>query len=149
MIESSGLSLGIIAVATLVMALVQVGAIIALLRIAKQTQEVLVSVQRDVKPLIEEVKPLLAKVNAIADEASKTATVATAQAEKIDRLVTDLTRRVDETSAIVQQAIVIPAREGIAVVAGLKAAVAALRGFGDFRARTRRSVDEEDPLFIG
>lgn len=147
--ESSGLFLGIIAVATLVMALIQVGAIIALMRLAKQAQEVVVSVQRDVKPLLEDVKPLLAKVNAIADEASITASVATAQAQKIDRLVTDLTRRVDETSAIVQQAIVIPAREGIAVVAGIKAALGVLRGFGDFRGRTRRSVDEEDPLFIG
>lgn len=149
MSESSGLFLGIIAVATLVMALIQVGAIVALLRLAKQAHEVVVSVQRDVKPLLDDVKPLLAKVNAIADEASKTASVATAQAEKIDRLVTDLARRVDETSVLVQEAIVTPAREGIAVVAGIKAALGALRGFGDFRARTRRSVDEEDALFIG
>ena len=147
--ESSGLFLAIIAAATLVMALIQVGAIIAILRLAKQAQEVVASVQRDVKPLLEDVKPLLAKVNAIADEASTTASVATAQAQKIDKLVTDLARRVDETSAIVQQAIVIPAREGIAVVAGIKAALWALRGFGEFRGRTRRSVDEEDPLFIG
>lgn len=149
MTESSGLFLGIIAVATLVMALIQVGAIIVILRLATQAQQVVVSIQRDVKPLLDDVKPLLAKVNAIADEASRTATVATAQAQKIDRLVTDLTRRVDETSAIVQQAIVLPAREGVAVVAGIKAALAALRGFADFRARGRRPVDDEDALFIG
>jgi hypothetical protein len=138
----SGLFLAIIAVATLVMALIQVGAIIAVLRLARQAQDVAASVQRDVKPL-------LAKVNAIADEASKTATLATAQAQKVDVLVTDLSRKVEETSALVQQAIMTPAREGMAVVAGVRAALGVFRGFGDFRGRTRRTADEEDPLFIG
>jgi hypothetical protein len=140
--DASNVFLAIIAVATLVMALIQVGAIIAVLRLARQAQDVVSSVQRDVKPL-------LAKVNAIADEASRTATLATAQAQKVDKLVTDLSQRVDETSALVQQAIVTPAREGMAVVAGIKAALGVFRGFGDFRGRTRRSADEEDPLFIG
>ena len=138
----SVLFLAIIAIATLVMALIQVGAIIAVLRLARQAQEIVVSVQRDVQPL-------LAKVNAIADEASKTATLATAQAQKIDKLVTDLSRKADETSSLVQHAIMTPAREGMAVVAGLKAALGVFRGFGDFRGRTRGTADEEDPLFIG
>lgn len=149
MSEWSGVFLGIIAVATLVMALIQVGAIIAVLRIAKeaqavakQAQDVLASVHRDVKPL-------LAKANEIAEEASKTVTLATAQAEKVDRLVTDLTRRVDETSTLVQHAIVTPAREGLAVVAALKAGLSALRGFGSFRGRPGRHSEEDDALFIG
>lgn len=138
----SGLFLAIIAIATLVMAFIQVGAIIAVLRLARQAQEVVVSVQRDVQPL-------LAKVNAIADEASKTATLARAQAQKVDVLVTDLSRKVDETSSLVQHAIMTPAREGMALVAGIRAALGVFRGFGDFRGRTRRPSDEEDPLFIG
>jgi predicted PurR-regulated permease PerM len=138
----SGLFLAVIAVATLVMALIQVGAVIAVLRLARQAQEAVVSVQRDVQPL-------LAKVNAIADEASKTATLAAAQAQKIDKLVTDLSRRVDETSSLVQHAILTPAREGIAVIAGIKAALGVFRDLGDFRGRTRRQAEEEDPLFIG
>lgn len=147
--DLSGLFLGIIALATLVMALIQVGAVIAILRVARQAQAMAASVQRDVKPLIADVKPLLEKVNAIADEASRTASVTTAQAQKVDKLVTDLTRRVDETSLVVQQAILTPAREGLALVAGIKAALGVFRGMRDFRGRTRRSVDEEDPLFIG
>ena len=138
----SGLFLAVIAVATLVMALIQVGAIIAVARLARQAQEAAAAVQRDVKPL-------LAKVNAIADEASKTATLATAQAQKIDTLVTDLTRRVEETSALVQHAIVTPAREGLAVVAAVKAALGVFRGLGDFRGRAGRQVEEDDALFIG
>ena len=75
--------------------------------------------------------------------------LATAQAQKIDRLVTDLTRRVDETSALVQQAIITPAREGMAIVAALKAGLGALRGLRQLHARHGRQADEEDPLFIG
>lgn len=147
--ELSGVFLAIIAVATLVMALIQVGAVLALVRVARQAQEAAASLQREVKPLLADVKPLIARVNAIAEEASKTASVAAAQAQKIDKLVTDLARRADETSAIVQHAIVTPAREGLAVVAGLRAALGVLRGMGDYRGRARRTAEEEDALFIG
>lgn len=140
--EWSPIFLAIIAAATLIMALIQVGAVIAILRVAKQAQTTLSMMQREVQPLI-------AKANDLAGEASKTMTLATAQAQKVDRMVTDLTRRVDETSAIVQQAIVTPAREGIAIVSGIKAALGALRSGADFRGRTGRHAEEEDPLFIG
>lgn len=145
----SGVFLALIAAATLVMALIQVGAIIALLRVARQAQESMTVLQRDVRPLLADVKPLLARANEIADEASRTMTLATAQVQKADRLVTDLTRRVDETSVLVQQAIVTPAREGLAMVAAVKAAMGVIRRSGDFRGRARRHENEEDPLFIG
>jgi hypothetical protein len=138
----SDLFLGIIALATLVMALIQVGAIIAMARMARQAQQVMATVQQEVKPLI-------ARAHAIAEDASRTAALATVQAEKVDRLVTDLSRRVDETASIVQQAIVTPAREGIAIVSAIKAGLSALGGFRDMRPRHGRHADEEDPLFIG
>ena len=134
--------LGIIALATLGMAVIQIGAIVAVARFARDAQKALASVQEDVKPLV-------AKVSALADEATKTATIATAQAEKIDQLVTDLTRRIDETSTVVQQAVITPAREGLAIMAAIRAALAALRGFRDMRANQTRHAEEEDPLFIG
>jgi hypothetical protein len=133
--------LGIIAAATLVMALIQVGAIVAILRIVRQAQQTMADVQRDVKPL-------LLKVTAVADEASRTAVLATAQAQKIDRLVSDLAVRVDETAGVVQHAIITPAREGMAIVAALKAGLESLRGFRE-RPRHGRAGDDEDPLFIG
>ena len=138
---SGELSLGVIAAATAVMALVQIGAIIVLARVAMQVRDVASSIQQDLRPLI-------ARANAIADEAQKTATLATAQAQKIDRLVTDLTRRVDETSVVIQETILTPAREGMALVAGLKAALGALRGLRDLRGRSSR-IEDEDALFIG
>jgi hypothetical protein len=133
--------LGVIAVSTALMAVMQVYATLGLARVARQVRDILGTLQQDVRPLI-------ARANAIADEASKTAVLATAQAQKIDRLVTELTHRVDETSAIVQQAIITPAREGMAVFAAIKAGLAALRGIRDLRGRAT-GVEEEDALFIG
>jgi hypothetical protein len=123
------------------MALVQVGAIVVILRMARQGQRTMVELQRDVRPL-------LVKLTEVADEASRTATLATHQAQKIDRLFSDLAVRVDETAGVVQHALITPAREGIAIVAALKAGLGALRGF---RARPHhgRAADDEDPLFIG
>lgn len=142
MSDWSGVFLGIIAAATLVMALIQIGAIIALLRVARQAQDVLTAVHRDVKPLI-------ARAGEIADEAAQTAALATAQAQKVDKLVTDLARRVDDTSVLVQQAIVLPAREGMAILAALKAGLSAFKGFGGFRGRAGRPGEGDDALFIG
>ena len=133
--------LGIIAAATALMAVIQIGAIVVLARVAVQVRDLVGTVQKDLRPLI-------ARATAVADEAHKTASLATVQAQKIDRLVTDLTRRVDETSLVIQQAIVTPAREGMALVAGIKAALAAFRGFRDLRGRGG-VVDDEDALFIG
>ena len=149
MSEWSGIFLGIIAVATLVMALIQVGAIIAVLKIARQAQDVAKQAQDVLASVHRDVKPLIARANEIADQASQTATITTAQAHKVDKMVTDLTRRVEETAAVVQHAIIAPAREGIAIVAALKAGLSALRGFGSFRGRPGRHSEEDDALFIG
>jgi type IV secretory pathway VirB2 component (pilin) len=137
----SDLFLGTIAVATLIMAVVQVGAIFVASRVARQTQQTL-------NAMYAELRPLIAKASTVADEASRTAALASAQMQKIDALVTDLSRRVDETTTIVQQAIVAPAREGLAVLAAVRAGLAAIRGLGDLRRSSSRS-EEEDPLFIG
>jgi hypothetical protein len=133
--------LGVIAVATALMALMQIGTLVVLARVALQVRDVVSTLNQDIRPLI-------ARASAIADEAQKTATIAAAQAQKIDRLVTDLARRVDETSLVVQQAIIRPAREGMAIVAALKAGFGALKGFREMRGR-HGGVEDEDALFIG
>jgi hypothetical protein len=139
--DSAGVFLGVIALSTLIMALIQVGAIIAALRLARQAQQTLAAVRQDVRPLI-------SKATVIVEEASRTAALASAQMQKVDRLVSDLAKRVDETSSIVQHAIVTPAREAGALVAGIKAALGVLRGIG-YPGRPGRHSEEEDPLFIG
>ena len=133
--------LGVIAVSTLIMALIQIGAIIATLRIAREAQQALASMRQEVRPII-------ARATALAEEASRTVALATAQMQKVDRLMTDLSQRVDETSSVVQHAIITPAREGVAIVAAIKAALGVLRGIGHPN-RPGRHSEEEDPLFIG
>ena len=138
----SDVFLGVIAAATLVMAVVQVGAIVTALRLSRQAQQVLQSVQQEVRPLI-------TRAQAIAEEASRTVAIATAQAQKVDRLITDLSVRVDETAGVIQEAIITPAREGLAIMAAVKAGLSALRGLREMRPRNGRHAEEEDPLFIG
>jgi hypothetical protein len=138
---ASDVFLGVIAGATLLMALIQVGAVIAAVRLARQARQVMTSVQQEVRPLI-------ARANAIAEEASRTVAIATTQAQKVDRLVTDLTGRVEETAAVLQEAIIAPAREGLAIIEAIKAGLGALRGRHP-GPRDGRHADEEDPLFIG
>jgi uncharacterized protein YoxC len=147
--------LGVIALATLVMALIQVAVFVVTARLAKQAQqavskaqETLTTAQQTMTSVREEIRPLIASANGIAEEASRAATLATAQVHKVDRLVSDLTARVDETSALVQQAIITPAREGLAIMAAVRATLGAIRAGADWRRRTSRS-EEEDPLFIG
>jgi hypothetical protein len=106
-------------------------------------------VQQDVRPLIAKATTVAEKATAIAEEAAKTVTLATAQMQKVDTLVTDLTRRVDETATIVQKALVTPAKEGMAIFAAIRTGLGALRGMGDFRGRHGRHAEEDDPLFIG
>ena len=96
MTDWNGVFLGVIAAATLVMALLQVGLIIVAAAAAKkaqqaveQAQAALVTAQQTITSVHEEIRPLLAKANAIAEEASRTAALATAQAQKVDRVVTD------------------------------------------------------------
>ena len=155
MTDWNGVFLGVIAAATLVMALLQLGLIIVAAAAAKkaqqaveQAQAALLTAQRTITSVHEEIRPLLAKANAIAEEASRTAALATAQAQKVDRVVTTLASRIDETSSLVQQAFVTPARESLAIIAAIKATLGALRMGADWRRRTSRS-EEEDPLFIG
>ena len=155
MSDWSQIFLGTIAAATLIMALIQVGAVVVAAKVARQTQDALAratalmtSAQQTLTSVREEIRPMIAKATAVVDEASKTAALATAQAQKVDRLVSDLAKRVDETSVVVQRAVVMPAREGLAIVAGFKAALAVLRRGGDWGRRSSRS-EEEDPLFIG
>lgn len=133
--------LGMIAAATAIMALIQIGAIIAIVKLAIQVRDLVATIQVDIRPLI-------ARATTLAEEASRTAAIATRQAEKIDTLVTTLAARVDDTAAVVQEAIVTPAREGLAIVAALKAGLAALKGMRIPRGR-QSGVEDEDALFIG
>ena len=62
-------------------------------------------------------KPLAESINTIARDAARISSLATSQVERIDRLVTDLTNRVEQTATTVH-AVLKPLRDGAAVIVG-------------------------------
>jgi hypothetical protein len=82
-------------------------------------------------------------------EASRAASLAATQVEKVDRLVTDVTRKADRAMDAAQHAILLPAREGIALAAGVKATLGTLRRMRRDRAAARHRGEDDDALFIG
>ncbi len=143
MTEWSNVFLGIIAGAVLVMALIQVGAIVAGARLVQRVNRLAEQVERDMGPLV-------ANLHTIGAEAARASALATAQVERADRLFADVSAKVVEATSVVQQVIMAPAREGLAVMAGLRAALSSLRDARQDSSRRRSSrADEDDPLFIG
>jgi hypothetical protein len=132
------LFLGIIAFATLITAIIQIGVLVAAGLLARRLTMLPDRVER-------EVKPLFAHLDNIGREATRAATLATAQVERVDQLFADVVRRTGETMDTVQGAIAVPAREASAVIAGFRAIVATLR---QARPTRGRRADDEDALFI-
>ena len=76
--------------------------------------------------------------------------IASTQVQRADRMLIEFSGRVDQTFTLLQQRILAPAKQGAALMAGMRAALTALRGFRDSPGRRRAStVDEDDALFIG
>ncbi len=136
--------LGLIALGVLVMAGIQVGAIVFALRAARRVESVLTQLQQDVRPIVANVQAMSA------DAARATAKVA-AQVDRLEALLTDVSRRIEQTASAVQETVVAPVREAMALVHGIKAAFAAIIGGGGPPARRKSpaGAEEEDALFIG
>jgi hypothetical protein len=134
--------LGIITVATVVMAVVQVRLVVAAMRLGKRVDELSNRIEHDIRPL-------LASASTVAENAARASALAVVQVERADRLFEDLSRRVDDTMAIVQGALMAPAREGRAMLAAVTAAVAAFRELRLAGRARGQAVDEEESLFIG
>ena len=133
--------LGIIAVATLVMAMVQVGVIVYGLSLARRVSKLLEQVETDMKPLLD-------NLSAMAADAARASSLAVAQVERVDRIFTDLTNRIEETASTVQRAVITPLREGQAIMAGIRAALGILKDVTG-RSGPAGRPDDEEALFIG
>jgi hypothetical protein len=134
--------LGVIACATLAMALMQIGVLLAAGLLLRRIGRLVEHIERDVKPIF-------AQLDGIARDAARAVTLATAQVERADRLFTDVSERVDQILTTVQRFLrILPAAGGgRAVLSGLLAALGVLR---DRRHRRSRKTggDDEDALFI-
>jgi len=138
----SDLFLGVIAAAVLIMAVIQVAAIVFALRAARRVGDAVSRFEQDVQPIV-------ANLQAITSDAARATSVATAQVERASQMLTDLSKRVDDTAAAVQSSILGPVREGYAVFQGILAAIAAWRTGGPARSGRPAAPEEEDALFIG
>jgi uncharacterized membrane protein len=133
--------LAVVAIATITMAIIQVGAIIYASRLARRVDQLLGRVEQDLQPLI-------GRATAVVDDAASVAAMAKVQAERVDGLLTEVTGQVERSLDQMRSALVSPAREGLALLSGLRAAIAALRNL-EARRRREKSVEEDDALFIG
>jgi hypothetical protein len=144
--ETGELFLGIIAFAVVVMAAIQVAAIFAGIRLARRVDELATQIDREIKPLI-------ANLSALSSEAARAAALAAKQAERLDRVFGEMVDRVDKTLAVAHEFVTGPARQGMAIMAGIKAVLDAFRGLREASRRrrdaSRPAIDEEDSLFIG
>ena len=124
------------------MAVVQIGVIVFAARLARRVDQLSDQIEHDIVPV-------MASLKTVGQNLEHMSSVAALQVERVDRLVGDLSGRIEETLAVVQGAVVGPLREGMAVVAALRGVIAAFRSFrGGDRHRPSR-FDDEDPLFIG
>ena len=134
--------LGVIALATLTMAAIQVGVIVYGVGIARRMNQLLTQLEREMKPLAD-------SVNTIARDAARISSLAAGQVERVDRLVTELTARIEQTATTVQGAILKPLREGAAIMSGVKAVIDVFRELTGRRGPAQARKEDEDALFIG
>ena len=131
--------LGIIAVATLAIAIAQIGVMVVAGRLARRLDRLTERLEQDVRPLF-------GHLNAIGRDAARTATLAAAQVERADQLFADIAVRIDQTLNALQASLSVPAREGRAVLSAIRAAVQVIREMR--RSGRRVRSDDEDALFI-
>jgi len=133
--------LGVIAIATLALAVVQVGVFVFLGLTVRRVTKLIGVAER-------EVKPILGHVNAIARDASRAASLATAQVERADKLFSDVALRIDAALNEVQASLGKPAREGRALLSAFRAAFRAIRDLRQNGRRRQARSEDEDALFI-
>jgi hypothetical protein len=133
--------LGIIAIATLATAVVQIGVLVAAGMLARRLKRLADQVERDLAPLV-------TSLNAIGQDAARAAALATAQVERVDKLFADAAQRLDVMMGAIQTAMTAPAREGAALMAGFRAMLDSIRRSMVRPPSRNRAADDEDALFI-
>jgi hypothetical protein len=138
------LFLGLIALGVMVMAIIQVAAIVFAARAARRVGDAVARLEDDVRPIV-------ANLKSMSDDAARATAVAAAQIDRAEKMIGDLSKRLDDTLTLVQNSIVRPAREGFAILQTLKAAFSAFRSERSRDQGRNRpgNAEDEDALFIG
>jgi phosphohistidine phosphatase SixA len=117
----------------------QIVTALALLRATREISGAVREIQRDIRPLID-------KATRMTDDAARVTALALVQVERVDRLVSSLAVRIEETVSIVQSAVGQPIKQGATIIAAFRAVFAAVR---EWQGRQAAARDDEDPLFVG
>jgi hypothetical protein len=133
--------LGVIAVATLAIAVSQIAVIVLANQATRRIAELAEQFERDLRPLY-------GQLNSIGNDAARAASLAAAQVERVDHLFGDVALRFEQTLKAVQDTVIGPVREGRAVLSAFRAALEAIRELRrNGRSRPGRAEDD-DALFI-
>lgn len=145
----SDVFLGIIALAVVVMAIIQVAAIVFAARAARTVGDAVSRFEQDVRPIV-------ANLQTLSADAARVTASASAQVERTQKTVEVLLARVETISARVEQTvqavqngIMGPAREGYAFMQAIKAIFSVARPSRQSPRSRPAATEEEDALFIG
>jgi len=130
--------LGIIAMATLVTAILQVVLLVAGWQLVRRITTFVEDIERDVRPI-------LGHLNSITRDASRVASLAVAQVERADQLLSSAVVRLEDLLGNLSSVIVKTMREGNALMMGVRAVMAAIQAF---RGRRRVRGEDDEALFI-
>ena len=130
--------LGIIAMATLITAILQVVLLVAAAQLVRR-------LMKFVEDLDRQIKPIIGHVDAIARDASRVASLAAAQVERVDQVLNSAVVRIEELLSHMQTLVVSTLREGNALMMGVRAVMAAIRAF---QGRKRRRAEDDETRVI-
>ena len=131
--------LGVIAVATLSTAIVQISVLVAAGLLFRRIQKLVDHVETELKPVFE-------SVQAIARDAARATSLAAAQVERVDRAMADLVERLERALNTIQGFLSGPLTSGMGWLNIGRTFFKLFRGLRTDRRRSRG--DEEDALFI-
>jgi hypothetical protein len=133
--------LGVIAVSTLLIAIILIALLVASFRLVRRLEQVIERAERELSPVV-------GHLNRIAADAAHAAALASAQVERVDALFGEVAATVGETVGTVRSLLSGPLRKGSPVSAGLSAFWAVWSAIRDVRAGRRAKSEDEDALFI-
>ncbi len=140
--ELSTLFMGVIAVAVLALAVMQVATLLYGLRVVRRLDRMADQVQKEILPVID-------RVNAVSGDITRATSLAVAQIERADQLFARFAVRAERLMSVGQDAVIEPVRRSAALIQALRAALEALRTPSRPPSGKASADEEQEALFIG
>ena len=136
--DGATLLLGVIAAATAVIAVVQIGMLVCGVLLSRRVNHLIEVVEQELRPVVD-------RVGTLSDDAARLSSLAVTRIERVDRAFERITSRLEETMKAAREAVVEPARQGMVLAHVLRAGLAALRVVND----RPRAADDGGPAVAG